>query len=95
MTVRQQKALLALAGGSTLKQAAASGGYRYAESVHRLARSPMGKSYLDQIKEQVNTEGIFSIRERLQTLAAIAKSKQFSEPETAVAAVKEYRRIAR
>ena len=95
MTIRQRKALAALASGLTLKEAAKVGGYRNLESVHRLAKSEAGRAYLADIAEKIDGDTIFSIQERLEKLKNLARVHQFSNPAIALGAVKEANRLIR
>jgi len=95
MTIRQQKALAALASGLTLREAATVGGYANLESVCRLAKSDVGKTYLEDIAAKVDAETVFSIQDRLEKLKSIARVNQFSDPKLALGAVREANRLIR
>ena len=95
MTIRQQKTLSALARGLTLKEAAKVGGYANLESVCRLAKSDVGKTYLEEIARKVDAETVFSIQDRLEKLKSIARVNQFSDPKLALGAVREANRLTR
>jgi len=94
MTVRQKKALSAIAQGLTLKEAATVANYRNLQTVWVLSRSKSGRAYLAELSEKVDSETVFSIRERLTQLKTLARVHQYSAPAIALGAVKEANRIA-